>query len=78
LMANPSLIKTDHDIFVSGNDMGAKTAVTEMLKSGFGWKSVMDLGDITTARGTEMLLALWVRLFGKFDTPNFNIKIVRE
>jgi hypothetical protein len=42
----------------------------------FGWKNVIDLGDITTARGTEMFLALWVRLYGKMKTPAFNIRIV--
>lgn len=77
LMVNPSLVKGDHDLFISGNDAQAKAKVTEILKSWFGWKSVIDLGDISTARGTEMLLPLWVRLMGLFQSPNFNFKIVR-
>ena len=76
-MVNPGLLPGSHDIFVSGNDPAAKAKVTEILKGGFGWKSVIDLGDITTARGTEMILPLWVRLMGAFQNPNFNFKIVR-
>jgi hypothetical protein len=50
--------------------------VTGLLKSWFGWKHVVDLGDITTSRGTEMYLPLWVRLYGTMKTPAFNIRIV--
>ena len=66
----------DHALFVCGNDAAAKAKVTELLDAWFGWKHVVDLGDITTARGTEMYLALWVRLYGKMKTPAFNIRIV--
>jgi hypothetical protein len=38
---------------------------------------VIDLGDITTARGTEMYLPLWLRLWGSLGTGIFNIKVVR-
>ncbi len=48
-----------------------------ILKDWFGWKSVIDLGDITTARGTEMVLPLWVSLMGTLQTPLFNFKIVK-
>jgi predicted dinucleotide-binding enzyme len=77
LMVNPSLVKGDHDIFVSGNDGDAKTKVVDILKNWFGWKSVIDLGDITSARATEMVLPIWVRLMGLYQSPNFNFRIVR-
>jgi len=78
VMVDPArLAGADHHIFVSGNDAGAKTKVTELLKSWFGWRHIIDLGDITTARGTEMLLPVWVRLFGTLKTPMFNFKIVQ-
>ena len=76
LMVNPSLLKGEHDVFMSGNDPGAKAQVSDILK-GFGWKNVIDLGDITTARGTEMFLPLWIRLYGALQTPNFNVHIAR-
>ena len=77
LMVDPGVLAgADHSLFVCGNDAGAKQAVTELLKT-FGWKDVIDLGDITTARGTEMYLPLWLRLFGALGTPKFSVKVVR-
>ena len=75
VMVNPRLVPGDHDVFVSGNDAGAKAQVTELLTKGFGWKSVIGLGDISTARGTEMRLPIWLRLWGVFKTPNINFHI---
>ena len=77
LMVNPSLVRGDHDVFVSGNDKAAKSRVTEILRNWFGWKSVVDLGDIGSARGAEQLLPLWLRLVGALGTANFNLKIVK-
>lgn len=67
----------DHTIFVSGNDPEARRQVAEYLRSWFGWSDIIDLGDITTARGTEMLLPLWVRLYAALGTGMFNFKVVR-
>jgi hypothetical protein len=78
VMVNPrQLAGGDHTLFVSGNDAGAKAAVTGYLKDWFGWTDIIDMGDISTARGTEMLLPIWIRLFGVLKTPAFNFKIVR-
>lgn len=78
VMVNPLLVAGgDHDVFVSGDDADARARVSELLKSWFGWRSVIDLGDITTARGTEMMLPVWVRLWGALGTPMFNFKISR-
>ena len=66
----------DHTIFMSGNDAGAKKTVSDILRQ-LGWKDIVDLGDITTARGTEMLLPIWLRLWGVVGSPMFNFKIVR-
>ncbi len=76
VMVEPSLIPGVHSIFVCGNDAKAKAQVIDLLKTGFGWKEVMDLGDITGARAQEMYLPLWLRLFTKFKTPNVNIHVV--
>ena len=76
LMANPGRLSEASTVFVSGNDADAKHTVTELLKE-FGHQDVIDLGDITTARGTEMLLPVWLRLWGALGTPEFNFKIVR-
>ncbi len=66
-----------HQMFVCGNDAGAKAEVVSLLKDCFGWQEVLDLGDISGARGLEMYLPLWLRLMGVLQTPRFNIRIVR-
>lgn len=77
LMVNAALLPGDHVIFVSGNDAAAKAQVTSILKEWFGWQAVIDLGDLTTARTTEMFMPLWVNLMGQLGTPLFNFAIVR-
>jgi 8-hydroxy-5-deazaflavin:NADPH oxidoreductase len=62
-------------VFVSGNDADAKAKVTELLQS-FGWTDIFDLGDITSARGTEMMMPIWLRAFGKLGNIPYNFKIV--
>lgn len=77
LMVDPrSLAGGDHSVFVCGNDADAKATVAGLL-SDLGHTDVIDLGDITSARGTEMYLPLWLRLMGALGTANFNIKVVR-
>ncbi|MFO7539250.1 MAG: NADP oxidoreductase [Chloroflexota bacterium] len=80
LMVNPGLLPDDHTVFISGNDAEAKKQVATFLTDWFGWQpqNILDLGDITTARGTEMLLPLWIRLYGALQTPMFNFKIVKQ
>lgn len=66
----------DHHVFVSANDLDAKAQVIELLRS-FGWINIFDLGDLSTARGTEAYLLLWVRLFGSMNTGMLNVKIMK-
>ncbi len=64
------------DVFVSGNDIEAKAAVAGYLKEWFGWRHVIDLGDITTARGAEMYVLFWHYLRDVTPAQRFNIKVV--
>jgi predicted dinucleotide-binding enzyme len=66
----------DHHVFISANDVEAKSQVVELLRS-FGWVNIFDLGDLSTARGTEAYLLLWVRLFGAMNTGMINIKVMK-
>jgi hypothetical protein len=77
VMVDPAMLSRPTDILISGNDAGAKKQVTQILTEGFGWQRVVDLGDITAARGMEMILPLWLRLYQTLGTPNFNFQIVR-
>ena len=76
MVAPQALAGGEHTVFVSGNDTPAKAAVAELLKS-FGWKDVLDLGDISSARGPEMYMAMWIRLWGATGTGMVNVKVVR-
>ena len=78
VMVDPAKVPGEHDVFVCGEDADAKRQVIEMLES-LGWSAerIRDLGGITSARGTEMYLALWVRLWGALGTGHFNIAVVR-
>jgi 8-hydroxy-5-deazaflavin:NADPH oxidoreductase len=78
LMVDPGrLAGGDHHMFICGNNAEAKQKVGQMLTAWFGWKHILDLGDITNARATEMLLPIWVRLYGSLKTPVFNFKVVQ-
>lgn len=77
IMVNPRMLPESHHTFVCGNDDAAKQVVRGILES-FGWQSdeIMDLGDITTARGPEMWLPLWLRIWGATKNGAFNLKLV--
>jgi len=78
LMVNPGLVNGgDHTVFICGNDADAKEKVKSILTS-FGWaeNKILDLGDITKARGSEMYLPLWLSIYGATKNGAFNIKIV--
>jgi predicted dinucleotide-binding enzyme len=78
LMVDPSLVAGgDHTAFMSGDDEGAKAQVGEILRS-LGWRHIVDLGDITTARGAEMYVTLWVRLWQSLGTAVLNVKVVQQ
>jgi len=76
LMVEPKALGESSTVFVSGEDAVAKATVVELLES-FGHDDVIDLGGIESARGTEMLLPVWLRLMGSLGTGHFNFKVVR-
>ena len=78
VMVDPGKVPGGHDVFVCGEDADAKAQVADVLES-FGWPAdrIRDLGGISSARGTEMYLALWLRLWGALGTGYFNIRVVQ-
>jgi predicted dinucleotide-binding enzyme len=77
IMVNPKLAGGEGTMFMSGNSKKAKEEVEKLLKE-FGWSDILDLGDITNARGTEMLLPAWLRIWQTLQDGNFAFKIVRK
>jgi predicted dinucleotide-binding enzyme len=76
VMTDPGRLPGAHNVFVCGDDEAAKAVVSELLQ-GFGWpaESIVDLGGIEAARGTEMYLPLWLRMMGALGSADFNIQI---
>ena len=78
IMVNPNMIGAgDHTNFICGNDADAKAKVKSLLNE-FGWKneSILDLGDISSSRGTEAILPVWLRIWGATQNGAFNLKVV--
>ncbi len=76
IMVDPRKLSEKTDVFVSGNDIDAKATVISILRDWFGWRSIVDLGDITTSRSVEMYVLLWHTLRNAISSPRFNIKVV--
>lgn len=76
VMVNPDKLIEKTDVFVSGNDIEAKATVVRILKEWFGWREVIDLGDIVTARSVEMYVLLWHDMRNAISSQRFNIKLV--
>jgi predicted dinucleotide-binding enzyme len=77
VMVDPAALPGDHAIFVAGNDDAAKDEARAVLGE-FGWPAerVLDLGDISGARGAELYLILWLRLWKAVGGPQFNIAVL--
>jgi predicted dinucleotide-binding enzyme len=76
VMVDPGRVPGEHDVFVCGNDAAAKDVVKTLLRQ-FGWRSIVDLGGIASARGTEQLMPFWINLYQVYGTADFNYRIVR-
>ncbi len=76
VMVDPAGLGPESTIFLAGNDADARRTAAELARE-LGWVDVLDLGDLTAARGLEMYIPLWLRLYGAVGHPIFNIKVVR-
>jgi len=76
LMISGSKNGENPTMFLCGNEKHAKLEVAKILKE-FDWNDIIDLGDISAARGTEMLLPLWVRTMLVIGNPNFAFKVLK-
>jgi predicted dinucleotide-binding enzyme len=76
LMVAPELVPGQHTVFICGDDDDAKEQATVLLED-LGWpaSSILDLGDITAARGMEMYLPLWLRLYAAKGTALVNVEV---
>jgi predicted dinucleotide-binding enzyme len=79
VMVEPGLVPGHHVLPMAGNDPAAKTKVSNWLLEWFGWpkEDVMDLGDVSAARGMEMYLPLWIRMMLAQGHPFFNVALAK-
>lgn len=77
LMVDPhQLADGNFSTFVCGDDPDAKALVNGLLLT-LGHRDVIDLGDITAARGMEAMMLIWLRLWPVVGGPMFTYRIVR-
>jgi 8-hydroxy-5-deazaflavin:NADPH oxidoreductase len=77
LMGHPQKLDGNHTVFVAGNDKKARSEVSDLLRS-YGWRDILDLGDLTACRAMESMAPLWIRLNSQLDTVLFDIAVVRR
>ena len=75
VMTHPEEIPGDHAAFYCGNDETARSVVAGMLAE-LGWRQILDLGDLTAARGMESYLHLWLRIWNTLGHARFNVSVV--
>lgn len=63
-------------MFVAGDSSDAKAEVSELLTQ-FGWSDILDLGGITHARSTEMMLPIWLSSYMATQNAYIAFKVVR-
>lgn len=76
LMVDPASLGATHHVFIAGNDAAAKQEVAVLLET-FGWRDILDLGDLSACRAMEQLIPLWMRLEVHFGDANFNLAVAR-
>jgi len=76
VMVDPAKLLEKTHVFVSGNDIEAKATVVRILRDWFGWREIIDLGNIASARSVEMYVLLWHTLRNAISSQRFNIKVV--
>jgi predicted dinucleotide-binding enzyme len=76
VMTQPATLPPS-SVFVSGDDEGAKATVVSLLTD-LGWpsESIIDLGGIASARGTEHYFLMFAALMQSLRTPAFNIRLI--
>ena len=75
-MFKPTFPGGPPDMFIGGDDEGAKAKVIELLNN-FGW-SVIDLGGIECARYLEPMAMVWIRHFFRINSVNHAFKLLRK
>lgn len=77
IMVNPKREEGDPDFFLAGNDEAAKKQITEIVTK-WGWKNVVDLGDISQAFWLEALAMIWINYGFKYNSWSQAFKLLKK
>jgi len=83
IVGNPHMVDPDFpegkpDMFICGNDDGAKRLAAELIES-LGWPPVIDLGGIERARYLEAMAMVWIcHFFNNGFNGNHAFKLLRK
>ena len=75
-MINPQFEEGIADMLIAGNDVSAKSEVTEFL-SELGWR-VIDMGDISESRLLEPFAMIWIKYAIKNATGSHGFSLLRK
>lgn len=76
-MVNPSFPGGKPDMFICGDDEGAKKTVTELCTE-LGWAGAIDIGGIVAARYLEPMAMVWISYYFKTGSGNHALAMLRK
>lgn len=77
IVVNPQREDGDPVLFLAGNDTEAKLQVSEIAKK-WGWKEVVDFGDISQSFWLETLVMLWIQYAFKNNSWSHAFSFLRK
>lgn len=76
-MVNPSFRDGAPEMFICGDDEGAKQAVTDLCKE-LGWRGTVDIGGIAGARYLEPMAMVWISTWIKTKSGDHVLAMLRK
>jgi 8-hydroxy-5-deazaflavin:NADPH oxidoreductase len=77
IMCNPKREEGEPDLFIAGNDDEAKKIVNSFAEN-WGWKSVIDMGDISKSFLLEAYAQIWIEYGFKYNNWNHAFKLLKK
>ncbi len=77
IMISPKRKEGDPDLFICGNEKEAKEFVRDIARE-WGWKNVIDMGDISEAYWLEAFAMLWIHYGFINNSWNHAFKLLKK
>lgn len=77
IMCNPKREEGVPDLFIAGNDESAKMKVASFAE-GWGWNSVVDMGDISKSYLLETFALFWIEYGFKYNNWTHAFKLLKK